>query len=314
MARLVQAHHLAYLPSSLFLIALAQAADQPSTNAITWLYPSKSDLDTQDLTFNTLDTLNVSWISTHTPAFLTLSCSSSSSSSSSSDDQAPTDAYTTILQLPVPATGTRLISLIPLALTTTPTPQTCHFSLSTSSSSPSTTPPTTNNNNNNNTSIPFTILHDPNTPPILWTPDSLSSSSSSPSKYQQAKTHAQASQCQKKDTTTSTMAAIGVGVAVGVFALTTAVFVLYEVRRRKKGVEGGEGVGRGRKGKEVRTERWIAKTLRSENEDGGVELEEGRGRGRGKREGQEGRRRDGDGVVTELSRSNSNRGSRSPMS
>ncbi|KAL8802951.1 MAG: hypothetical protein Q9200_006406, partial [Gallowayella weberi] len=183
---------------SLCLVALTQAADQPSTDSVTWLYPSQIALDSQDLTFNTLDTLNVSWISTHTPAFLTLSCSSSSSSSNNQD---PTAAYTTILQLPVPASGTRLISLLPLALATNPTPQQCHFSLSSS-----TTPPPANTNNHDN-SIPFAILNEPDQTPALWTPDST------PSKYQQSKTHAEESKCKNKDTSSSTMAAIGVGVA-----------------------------------------------------------------------------------------------------
>ncbi|KAL8804239.1 MAG: hypothetical protein Q9182_002693 [Xanthomendoza sp. 2 TL-2023] len=218
-----------YGAASLCLITLTQAADQPSTDSVTWLYPSQIALDTQDLAFNTLDTLNVSWISTYTPAFLTLSCSSSSSSS----NQDPAPADTTILQLPVPATGTRLISLLPLALAPNPTPQKCHFSLSSSST---TTPSTANPNAKNDNSIPFTILNSPDKPPILWTPDASSTSS----KYQQTKTHAQESKCKSKDTSTSTMAAIGVGVAVGVFALTTAVFVLYEIQRRKRRWEAGD--------------------------------------------------------------------------
>lgn len=72
------------------------------------------------------------------------------------------------------------------------------------------------------------------------------------------------------------MAAIGVGVAVGVFALTTAMYVLYEIQRRKRRAveaeEEREGEG------DARTKKWVAKTLRSA--DSSIEMEAGRG-GRG---------------------------------
>ncbi|KAI4109652.1 MAG: hypothetical protein LQ339_001765 [Xanthoria mediterranea] len=241
-----------YLSAFLLLLssALTLADDPPqqsSSSDVTWLYPS---LSVPSLTFNTLDTINVSWISHNTPAYLKLSCQTN-------------NYYTTALELPVPATGNRLISLLSLqpstpttSITTTPSPppyQSCTFQLSS---------PT--NITNISQSVAFNLTSLPiNHAPAFWSLDPTSFSAATQTFLDQ-KSRADDARCRDKNTSTSAMAAIGVGVAVGVFALTTAGFVLYEVQRRRKlqlaetETEAESEEGGGRRG----TGKWIAKTLK----------------------------------------------------
>ncbi|KAI4277431.1 MAG: hypothetical protein L6R38_005445 [Xanthoria sp. 2 TBL-2021] len=203
-----------YLSASFLLTTLTLAIDQPqkSSSDVTWLYPS---LSVPSLTFNTLDTINVSWISHNTPAILKLSCQTN-------------NYYTTALELPVPATGNRLVSLLllssytPSSSSSSPSYQSCSFELSS---------PT--NITNISQSVAFNLTATSTQEPAFWSLDPNSFSSSS-QKYLDQKARAEEARCKDKNTSTSAMAAIGVGVAVGVFALTTACFVLYEVQRRKK--------------------------------------------------------------------------------
>ncbi|CAO1600743.1 hypothetical protein XANCAGTX0491_004425 [Xanthoria calcicola] len=246
-----------YLSAFLLLLSSTRTlADDPpqqpssSSSDVTWLYPS---LSVPSLTFNTLDTINVSWISHNTPAYLKLSCQTN-------------NYYTTALELPVPATGNRLISLLSLQPST---------SSSTSTSNPTSPPPyqsctfqlsSPTNITNISQSVAFNLTSLPSTtqPPAFWSLDPTSFSAATQTFLDQ-KSRADDARCRdKNNTSTSAMAAIGVGVAVGVFALTTAGFVLYEVQRRRKlqlaeaeSVEEGEGGG-GWRG----TGKWIAKTLR----------------------------------------------------
>ncbi|KAL8874787.1 MAG: hypothetical protein Q9198_006766, partial [Flavoplaca austrocitrina] len=81
-----------YLTAILSLLTLTIAVENPSNSNddVTWLYPS---LAAPSLSFNILDTVNVTWISTRTPAFLKLSC------------QKDNNPYSSELEIPVPATG-----------------------------------------------------------------------------------------------------------------------------------------------------------------------------------------------------------------
>ncbi|KAL8859548.1 MAG: hypothetical protein Q9178_003947 [Gyalolechia marmorata] len=228
--------------SLLLLTTLTEAASpSPNSDDIKWLYPPPS---APSLTYNTLDAINVSWISPHTPAFLKLACQIN-------------NHYTTALELPIPATGNRIISLTPLAASTSPSYQSCRFEISV---------PSNPNSNNNTPSTSFNLTTLETKDPQLWTLDPSSTST----QYQQQKTRADAAKCKAQDASTSTMAAIGVGVAVGVFALTTACFVLFEVQRRRKRLAAEEAEAEKEK-EEVVAKKWIAKTLGRRSEVDAVE-------------------------------------------
>ncbi|KAI4271965.1 MAG: hypothetical protein LQ337_005635 [Flavoplaca oasis] len=239
-----------YLTAILSLLTLTIAAENPSNSDdddVTWLYPS---LAAPSLSFNILDTVNVTWISTRTPAFLKLSCRKGN------------NPYSSELEIPVPATGNRLISLMILSSTassSTSTYDTCRFELSSPTNSP-----------NLSESAAFNLTAISTREPSFWSIDSSTFSSSS-EKFLEQQARAQEARCKNKNTSTSAMAAIGVGVAVGVFALTTACFVLYEVQRRKKrqakeDAGEGEGDGEGPRERESEVElvggRWIVKGLK----------------------------------------------------
>ncbi|KAL8674481.1 MAG: hypothetical protein Q9168_001146 [Polycauliona sp. 1 TL-2023] len=235
-----------YLTAFISLLSVALAVDETSQsdNGVTWLYPS---LAAPSLAYNTLDTVNVTWISTYTPAFLKLTCQQDS-------------FYTSILELPVPATGNRLISLMTVASTASSLStsyQSCRFELSAPVSQ----------------SVSFNLTAISTQDPAFWSLDSSTFSSSS-AEFNEQQARARAAQCSNKNTSTSAIAAIGVGVAVGVFALTTACFVLYEVQRRTKrqsaaaGIEGhdgghdGGGEGHRMSEPDPAAGKWIAKTLK----------------------------------------------------
>ncbi|KAL9001108.1 MAG: hypothetical protein Q9169_000291 [Polycauliona sp. 2 TL-2023] len=250
---------LLYLIPFISLLSVTLAADEPSqgdNEDVTWLYPS---LAAPSLTFNILDTINVTWISTHTPAFLKLSCQKGT-------------VYTTALELPVPATGNRLLSLMILSSTnsiSSTSYDSCHFELSS---------PT--NFTNLSQSVSFNLTAISTQEPAFWSLDSSTFSSSS-EKYLEQQARAQDARCKNKNTSTSAMAAIGVGVAVGVFALTTACFVLYEVQRRKKlqaaaMIEGHDGHGQRMSGLEPVHGKSIAKKTLNGGGGGGGANEGGR--------------------------------------
>ena len=236
-----------YLTAILTLLTLTIAIENPSNSNddVTWLYPS---LAAPSLSFNILDTVNVTWISTRTPAFLKLSC------------QKDNNPYSSELEIPVPATGNRLISLMILsspASSSAPSYDNCRFELSSPTNSP-----------NLSESVAFNLTAISTREPSFWSLDSSTFSSSS-EKFLEQQARAQEARCKNKNTSTSAMAAIGVGVAVGVFALTTACFVLYEVQRRKKrqaNEDAGEGDGEGPRERESEVElvggRWIVKGLK----------------------------------------------------
>ncbi|KAL8854669.1 MAG: hypothetical protein Q9221_000451 [Calogaya cf. arnoldii] len=233
-----------HLAVFILLTTLTLAIDPPqkSFEGVTWLYPS---LSVPSLTFNTLDTINVSWISHQNPASLKLTCQTN-------------NYYTPALELPVPSTGNRLISLLLLSSSSSSSPsyQSCRFELS--SPTKITTLPQ---------SVSFNLTAIPAQEPAFWSLDSNSFSSSS-STYLDQKAKAEEARCKNKNTSTSAMAAIGVGVAVGVFALTTACFVLYEVQRRRK-VQAAEKESKRNECERRGTEKWIAKTLKGAGGGGG---------------------------------------------
>ncbi|KAL8704908.1 MAG: hypothetical protein Q9201_001977, partial [Fulgogasparrea decipioides] len=141
---------------SLFLFlptALTFTLDQPTTNNndVTWLYPIPPSTPQGILTYNTLDTLNVSWISTHAPTYLTLACYTQTQSQSQNKS-----AYASTLQIAAPATGNRLISLNYAKGFTR-----CRFEIS--------TPANTSTVSHSHT---FDLLDQEDKDPVLWTLES----------------------------------------------------------------------------------------------------------------------------------------------
>ncbi|KAL8720245.1 MAG: hypothetical protein Q9225_002877 [Loekoesia sp. 1 TL-2023] len=170
--------------------------DHPPANDITWLYPNDYN---QNLTFNVLDIVNVSWISAYAPAFLNLAC------------QHKTDnGYSSAIQIQVPATGNRLISLNAAA-----TYRDCHFEISA---------PANFTNISHSPSFEMTAKDDRE--PVFWTMDHLNANT----QQEKASRH---ESCTSDPQKKFAMIGIGIGVAVGVFAITTAAYTLLTIARRK---------------------------------------------------------------------------------
>ncbi|KAL9030536.1 MAG: hypothetical protein Q9196_001357 [Gyalolechia fulgens] len=221
-------------------LTVTRAADHPPANYVTWLYPADS---TDVLTFNTLDVVNVSWISAYAPTFLDLACHNSSG------------GYSSALKIQVPATGNRLVSLHPAA-SYTATYQRCRFEIS-----------APDNFSHISQSPSFHLQVQEDRDPVLWTPDADAqqgsrinhpdddeSSSSPGSQHQHATRHVQA------------MIGIGVGVAVGVFAITALAYTLFviaarkaELRRETKGPSTG---------RESMTKNWVLESALSGSQPG----------------------------------------------
>ncbi|KAI4254061.1 MAG: hypothetical protein LQ352_003334 [Teloschistes flavicans] len=220
------------------LLSLILAIDPPPNTDVTWLYPIVPPTNNnQNLTYNTLDTLNVTWISSRSPAYLTLTCQ---------DDN---DAYTSVLKTQVPATGNRLVGL-----SIASGYQGCHFELS----APSVMP-------NISHGVGFEIVANEDESPVFWT-----SLSSSPAAARSAGDGG--SNNNSNNTNKYKMVGIGVGVAVGVFASTTAGLLLVEIHRRKRrlrasggGVEGEENRS-GAANDKGRVEEWVRETTRQHHQ------------------------------------------------
>ncbi|KAL8634570.1 MAG: hypothetical protein Q9228_007835, partial [Teloschistes exilis] len=223
---------------STFLSSI-RAIDPPPNTDVTWLYPIvPSTNNNQNLTYNTLDTLNVTWISSRSPAYLTLTCQ---------DDN---NAYTPVLKTQVPATGNRLVGLIIASGY-----QGCHFELS----APSVIP-------NISHGVGFEIVDHEDESPVFWT-----SLSSSPTVARNAGDGG-GNNNNNNNINKYKMVGIGVGVAVGVFACTTAGLLLVEIHRRKRrlrasggGVEGEQNRS-GAANDKGRVEEWVRETTRQHHQ------------------------------------------------
>ncbi|KAL9576717.1 MAG: hypothetical protein Q9212_006869 [Teloschistes hypoglaucus] len=251
------------------LLSSVLAIDPPPNTDVTWLYPivpsTINNNNHQKLTYNTLDTLNVSWTSSRSPAYLNLACQKGDDSSD----------YTSVLKTLVPAIGNRLVGL---SIATGY--QACHFELS----APSVLL-------NISHGVGFEVVDDENVSPVFWTSllsggAGANSSNSSSSMAESLCTAAAAARGANDGAGSGgnnnnnnngsrekyKMIGIGVGVAVGVFAGTTAGWLLVEIQRRKRRREGGEGGEAGDKGSsssaavaagakdEGRVEEWVRET------------------------------------------------------
>ncbi|KAI4155093.1 MAG: hypothetical protein L6R39_001297 [Caloplaca ligustica] len=206
----------------LSLVTLTHAIDHLPNNDVSWLYPSPSSPGT--LVFSTLDIINVSWISTHAYAFLNLACQNNG-------------AYTSPLQLPVPATGNRLVPLKPAAGY-----QGCQFEISALA-----------NATNTSRSARFSVGNKEDQPPVLWTIDHSSSDKN-------AQADSKGSRCKGSGPQkTLAMVGIGIGAAVGVFAFTTAVYTLVHLTGRKRQLRaaGNNGKKSIHRRSMSRTEDWV---------------------------------------------------------
>ncbi|KAI4168139.1 MAG: hypothetical protein LQ343_006630 [Gyalolechia ehrenbergii] len=204
---------------SVSFLVFARAADYPPANNVTWLYPSDY---TQIFTFNTLDIVNVSWISAYAPTFLDLACHSASG------------GFSSVLNIQAPATGNRLISLNPAA-----TYQRCRFEISA---------PENFSKVSHSPSFNMDVHEDWD--PVIWNAQQIGyrvdeSCASSSSQHKTAMHNKQ------------TMIGIGVGVAVGVFAITTLVYtlVIIAIRKRQAQQEAKRPIG-----KRSMTKEWVIKS------------------------------------------------------
>ncbi|KAL8695268.1 MAG: hypothetical protein Q9218_000166 [Villophora microphyllina] len=215
------------------LLSSIFAADHPPNTDVYWFYPAALPTN-QNLTYNTLDTLNVSWISSHTPTFLNLACQND-------------NAYTSVLKTQVPATGNRLVGLgIASGY------QGCHFEIS----APSVML-------NISHGVGFMMTDQQDKTPVFWTSGSSSMTGNNGS------CAAAASESRNGDGNNRyKMVGIGVGVAVGVFAITTAGWLLIETQRRKRRSRGrSTDVDASGKGRDSRIKEWVKETTR----EGGIE-------------------------------------------
>ncbi|KAI4201936.1 MAG: hypothetical protein LQ350_002984, partial [Teloschistes chrysophthalmus] len=219
----------------------------------------------QKLTYNTLDTLNVSWTSSRSPAYLNLACQKGDDSSD----------YTSVLKTLVPAIGNRLVGL---SIATGY--QGCHFELS----APSVLL-------NISHGVGFEVVDDENVPPVFWTSllsgGAGANNSNSSSTLAESLCTAAAAARGANDGAGSggnhnnsnnsgsrekyKMIGIGVGVAVGVFAGTTAGWLLVEIQRRKRRRVGGEGGGEEGGDKDKGSSSAAAAGVAGANDEGRVE-------------------------------------------
>ena len=202
------------------LLAFTLALDHPPANDVTWLYPSDY---TQNLTFNTLDIVNVSWISAYAPTFLNLACQHTTD-----------DGYSSALKIQVPATGNRLVSLISAA-----SYRNCHFEISA---------PANFTNISHSPSFDMTALDEQQ--PGFFT---LDHGVANAQQRNNGGASSNAGSCTNNPRQKYAMIGIGVGVAVGVFAITTAAYTLLSIARRTKRLRQQQE----RKGSDSRTKEWV---------------------------------------------------------
>ncbi|KAL9601335.1 MAG: hypothetical protein Q9219_002630 [cf. Caloplaca sp. 3 TL-2023] len=189
-----------YILFSACLLALTHAAaSHPPANDVTWLYPNDFS---RNHTFNALDTVNVSWISAYSPTFLNLACHDRSG------------GYYSALQIGVPATGSRLVSLHSAAIY-----QGCHFEISA---------PANFSNISHSPSFDITVEEDQ--PPVFWTAIGQADGNRGGGCASSRADNDGGDDTRRK----YAMIGIGVGVAVGVFAITTAAYMLLTIARRRK--------------------------------------------------------------------------------
>lgn len=254
------------------LLRLSLAAHPPNP-PVTWLYPPPAS---HPLTFNALDTVNVSWISAHTPASLTLACQNNNNNNDNNAESTPA------LHLRVPATGSRLISLAPASQY-----RTCCFEISSSS----------NHHGEGGGGAIFSIINDESLPPFFRTlasPPSFSSSNDGTGTAPQATSPEEGknSKTTCDDGKKPAAVVIGVAVAVGGFAAMSAAAYLSlgllrgsrrsrsRSRVRARGGGKGKGEGEGEVDKGSKTREWVF----GNDEDGGAEgKEEEKGEGRGEK-------------------------------
>lgn len=212
--------------------AFASAADSPSINNVTWLYPNKY---TVLLAFNSLDIVNVSWISAYAPASLELACQNDS------------DEFSSAMKIQVPATGNRLISLNPAA-----TYERCRFEIS-----------APENTSNISYSPRFYMDTKEDRNPVFWTLDSLHANEVNYQNITSCHGHGENAHSMQHQ---QTMIGVGVGVAVGVFAITTLAYTLIIItirkRQQKKEAKGSSTT------RESMTKDWVLKSSLSSSGSG----------------------------------------------
>ncbi|KAL9021325.1 MAG: hypothetical protein Q9185_001435 [Variospora sp. 1 TL-2023] len=214
----------------LSLLTFTLAASSPPNTTVTWLYPPPSS--PAALIFNALDTVNVSWISAHSRASLTLACHKNKNSDNNSNGAA--SAFTSALHLQVPATGCRLVSLAPASPY-----RTCRFQISAPA----------NSSNIISFSASFDIITDEARSPVFRTLDPLASNHplDGPKKCNGPQQQQQQQQQQGRKSAMVVGIGIGVGVAVGVvFAATLTLaagtlLLLAVFSRRRRCKESGGG-------------------------------------------------------------------------